>query len=242
MRDVLRAFGVVFYLGFFALVFALGHSLVTTGLLWAAEPLLAALRAVGLALMAAGLTMWIMLRRAEAGRGTLNPLLAFLIVAGAVMAVVAVLMPASALSPSLQLAGVGAALAGLLIGVVQMIFDPAYPQPVAKSWPEGGTAVLTRFARAEGTSHHSYAVPEDDLTVIDGIDEPLAGVLRAAGITTFEKLAEYSPDELLEVLRAGEVTAPVDPQTWPEQARRAAAGESVALEAAGSGVASNRTP
>lgn len=239
MKAWLRPFGVVFYLGFFALVFALGHSLVTTGTLLAAEPLLAALRAVGLTLMAAGLTMWIMLRRAEAGRGTLNPLLGFLIVAGALMAIVAVIMPSSALSPSLQLAGAGAALAGLLVGLVQMIFDPAYPKPVAKSWPEGGTAVLTRFARADEGGHHSYAAPEDDLTLIDGIDEPLADVLRAAGITSFEKLAGYSPDELLEVLRAGEVTAPVDPRSWPEQARRAAAGDTATPEAARVEVASN---
>jgi len=169
MRGFLRAFGVIFYIGFFALVAALAYSLMTFGVLFAEHSMLAALRAFGGAYMAAGFTMWVMLRRAEAGKPGINPLLGFLALAGAVLTLIALVFANWPFAGVLQLAGFGAGVAGLLIALIVTLFDPAFPKPVAKSWPEGGTAVLTRFSRADDHgSTYSSAQHEDDLTVSPG--------------------------------------------------------------------------
>ncbi|NLH07570.1 MAG: hypothetical protein GX484_08215 [Chloroflexi bacterium] len=169
MRGFLRAFGVIFYIGFFALVAALAYSLMTFGVLFAEHSMLAALRDFGGAYMAAGCTMWVMLRRAEAGKAGINPRLGFLALAGAILTLIAVAFPNRPFSDVLQLAGFGAGVAGLLIALIVTLFDPAFPKPVAKSWPEGGTAVLTRFSRADDHgSTYSSAQHEDDLTVSPG--------------------------------------------------------------------------
>ena len=63
----------------------------------------------------------------------------------------------------------------------------------------------------------------DDLEVIEGIGPKIAGVLRAAGITTLAQLAATDVERLRAILQEGEVRIG-DPTTWPEQAALAAAG------------------
>lgn len=232
MRDFLRAFGVIFYIGFFALVAALAYSLMTFGVLFAEHEVLAALRAFGGAYIAAGLAMWVMLRREEAGKGGINPLLGFLILAGAAFTLIAVAFFSRPFSDLLQLAGFGAAAGGLLIALIVTVFDPAFPKPVSKSWPEGGTAVLTRFAHADdhGPTYGSMQ-PEDDLTVIAGVTPEVVEVLHASDVHTYEELAGYDAEELSQLLRMAELPEPaVEPGSWPAQAELAAQGQWEALE------------
>ena len=64
----------------------------------------------------------------------------------------------------------------------------------------------------------------DDLADIKGIGPRIHDVLHEAGITSFEKLAETSVKRLEQLLVAAELPFPVDPSTWPAQARLAADG------------------
>ena len=70
----------------------------------------------------------------------------------------------------------------------------------------------------------------DDLTVIEGIGPKVASLLAEAGIATFAQLAAADPAHLAEVLRAAHLPM-IDPATWPQQARLAAAGQSDELKA-----------
>lgn len=184
MKTWLGAFSVVFYVGFFALISALAFSLIVFGTLWEAQPVLASLRALGLTLIATGFTMWVMLRRAQAGRDALNPAMGAPTAAGVVMAIAAMIWPYAALSPALQIGAVGAALAGLVVALILVLFDPAFPHPVAATWPEGGNAVLTRFAHPEEAHHHSPA-PEDEPGLADaGVEGEAAEPVAETGSHT----------------------------------------------------------
>ncbi len=74
-----------------------------------------------------------------------------------------------------------------------------------------------------------YALLRDDLVVIDGIGPKIAGALYEAGITTYGKLAEETPESLHAILAAagvrvvGKVEASLP--TWPHQARYASHGD-----------------
>ena len=75
------------------------------------------------------------------------------------------------------------------------------------------------------------ATPEiDDLRQIEGIGPKVAGLLQEAGITSFGQLARSSEEQLREILK-GAGLAMMNPSTWPEQARLAAAGDHEALKA-----------
>lgn len=66
----------------------------------------------------------------------------------------------------------------------------------------------------------------DNLTKIEGIGPKMAGVFNAAGITTFQALADKSAEELRVILDAAEGNfASHNPGTWPEQAQMAADGK-----------------
>jgi len=69
----------------------------------------------------------------------------------------------------------------------------------------------------------------DDLEIIEGIGPKIAGLLKAAGITTFTQLAEVDLGRVQEILRAANLRL-ADPTTWAEQAKLAAAGDWAGLE------------
>ena len=69
----------------------------------------------------------------------------------------------------------------------------------------------------------------DDLEIIEGIGPRIAGLLQAAGITTFAQLAEADVNRLQEILSAAKLRL-ADPTTWAEQAKLAAKGDWSALE------------
>jgi large subunit ribosomal protein L17 len=66
----------------------------------------------------------------------------------------------------------------------------------------------------------------DDLTKIEGVGPKISEILISANITSFEILAETDVQKLTELLsEAGSQFKSHDPQTWPEQAKLAAAGK-----------------
>lgn len=64
----------------------------------------------------------------------------------------------------------------------------------------------------------------DDLEVIEGIGPKIAGVLREGGITTFVQLAAMTPEAIDALLKQNGTIRIAHPETWPEQAALAAAG------------------
>ena len=85
--------------------------------------------------------------------------------------------------------------------------EPAPPAPVEKPTP----------------------LEPDDLRRIEGIGPKISGVLQEAGIMTFAQLAKADASTLQQILDQAGIRL-ADPETWPEQARLAAAGEWDALQ------------
>jgi predicted flap endonuclease-1-like 5' DNA nuclease len=103
----------------------------------------------------------------------------------------------------------------------------------------GGTAEVHQVTE-EAVAEVEAAVPAveaaevaagDDLTIIDGIGPEFAGALRAAGVTTFTKLSEMTPEAIEDLLAKANVplVAGHDADTWPRQAKLAAAQDWSAL-------------
>ena len=69
----------------------------------------------------------------------------------------------------------------------------------------------------------------DDLAIVEGIGPKINSILHQAGIRTFAQLAEAAPERLEEILRGAGLRL-ANPETWPDQARLAAAGEWNKLE------------
>lgn len=153
MSAWLHRFGTFFYLGLVALSAALAYSLMSQGVLFAPHPVLAALRAFGVGFMASGMALWVALRRTEAGHTALNPLFGFLVGASAVLLVLALLFPFSGMSRPAGLAGMAFGVAAFVIGLVLTLVAPAFPQPIARRWPEDARPVLTRYARPDDSAH-----------------------------------------------------------------------------------------
>jgi predicted flap endonuclease-1-like 5' DNA nuclease len=82
-------------------------------------------------------------------------------------------------------------------------------------------------ARAKALS--TVAPEPDDLKRIEGIGPKTSKVLNQAGILTFAQLAEAEVDRLVQIVQEAGLRL-VDPHTWPEQARLAAAGDWAALD------------
>lgn len=73
---------------------------------------------------------------------------------------------------------------------------------------------------------------EDKLSKIEGIGPKIDEILKAAGIKTFQALADADVDSLKAILAdAGGRYKSKDPSTWPQQAALAAAGDKAGLKA-----------
>lgn len=70
----------------------------------------------------------------------------------------------------------------------------------------------------------------DDLQRIEGIGPKISGILRSAGIGSYAELAEMDVERIKELLKAADLGM-VRPDSWPEQARLAAAGDWDGLDA-----------
>lgn len=69
----------------------------------------------------------------------------------------------------------------------------------------------------------------DDLTLIEGIGPKIQSVLQEAGVTTYAKIANLLPEEIMNILHEGGIRLAVA-ETWPKQAKLAAEGRMAELE------------
>ena len=96
----------------------------------------------------------------------------------------------------------------------------------AKAAPAEKPAPVAKKAPAK------KAAKGDDLKLIEGVGPKIAEVLVAAGIVSFQDLANADVAKLRETLdAAGSQFASHDPTTWPQQAELAAAGKMDELKA-----------
>ena len=96
----------------------------------------------------------------------------------------------------------------------------------AKAAPAEKAAPVAKKAPAK------KAAKGDDLKLIEGVGPKIAEVLVAAGIVSFQDLANADVAKLRETLdAAGSQFASHDPTTWPQQAELAAAGKMDELKA-----------
>jgi len=226
MKTWTEQYGLVFFLGLAGLSAALGYSMMATGVLWDAVPFLVALRAFGIGFMACGIAMFTTMRRQEAGKTGLTTLFGFLVFGGIILLLLGLIFSNSGLSQPASSAGLGFALAALLIAFLAQVFSPGQPEPLAKTWP--ATTVLTRFALHEEDHHvteHRETDQPDDLTRIEGIGPKLQEILYGAAIQTYALLAGQGPDELRAIIKDAGFSAPFNPDTWPQQAALAAEGK-----------------
>ena len=100
---------------------------------------------------------------------------------------------------------------------------PAVSAPVAlaAAAPAGKTAKV-RGKKRDGS---------DDLELIEGVGPKIAGLLKDAGINTFDALSKAPVDKVKEVLEAGGSKFNLaKPETWAEQAALAAKGDWAAFD------------
>lgn len=84
--------------------------------------------------------------------------------------------------------------------------------------------VLTKYQDNRDTAQLDVAQSqdrEDDLEIIEGIGPKISGILKNAGVRTFDQLASTSLEQLEEILRDGGIRIAA-PETWAEQSRLAA--------------------
>lgn len=107
---------------------------------------------------------------------------------------------------------------------------PAAAEPVEAKAARVEAPAAAEPVEAEALAAHAAETvpvadaPRDDLTRIEGVGPKTQEALYAAGITSFAQVAAMTPESLSRTVQAhGVRIAKTD--TWPEQARRAAAGE-----------------
>jgi len=115
------------------------------------------------------------------------------------------------------------------------VASPVAEPEMAKVVVETGAPEVVAQIEVKAPEVPTAAVPPaaDDLTRIEGIGPKIAGVLQAAGITSFAQLADADTQRLREILEQADprLLRLAQPATWPEQSALAAAGEWEALEA-----------
>jgi predicted flap endonuclease-1-like 5' DNA nuclease len=100
---------------------------------------------------------------------------------------------------------------------------PSGPGPVMETHPLPRDDVLEVQATDEATALGPEITLPDDLALISGIGPKTANLLVSEGITTYQKLADKSQEDLVDLLKRNGFRI-VNPATWPKQAALAAAG------------------
>lgn len=111
--------------------------------------------------------------------------------------------------------------------------DPHTAESHSEPHAHEETAVATPPVPEAATKHTAVPVAPmepDDLKKIEGIGPKIEGILHEAGIFTFAALAAASVDHLEKVVREDAGIRIAYPDTWPEQAELATAGEWDKLE------------
>lgn len=86
------------------------------------------------------------------------------------------------------------------------------------------------FTAAADASMPATSPTPDDLTIIEGIGPKISAILNASGIHTFSQLEQTGATELRRILSANNLEF-IDPTSWGDQARLAAAGDQAGLQA-----------
>jgi predicted flap endonuclease-1-like 5' DNA nuclease len=97
----------------------------------------------------------------------------------------------------------------IIAGVVNMVFEKLDSVEITVPTPKVTVEVAEDIVEK---SPAKSAVKLDDLTVINGIGPTFAKRLQAAGITTYQDLAEASPEHIKEVAKLADWQA--DPADW----------------------------
>jgi predicted flap endonuclease-1-like 5' DNA nuclease len=134
-----------------------------------------------------------------------------------------------------RMIGAGLLVLSLALGSAASAFFLLWQRKTARNREETAQQALAATAAREsgtgasgGTTTAATGEAGDDLKVIEGIGLRIESVLKTAGITTYADLAAQRPGRLETVMREAGTRA-AKPDTWPEQARLAAAGEWQAL-------------
>lgn len=108
---------------------------------------------------------------------------------------------------------------------------PAAKKVVAKTAKAVKKTGVKATAKKVATKAKVEVAIKQNLKVIEGIGPKIEGLLKAAGIQTFQQLADAKPAQLKEILAAaGPRYKMHDPTTWTKQAALAAAGKKAELE------------
>lgn len=111
-------------------------------------------------------------------------------------------------------------------GAAQASAKPA----ASKTGPENqASPAPAKVAPAKAKPAPGKPAPPDNLRKIEGVGPKIASILKEAGIKTFAQLAQAEVSRLNEILDAAKLQM-MDPISWPEQAKLAAAGEWDALQ------------
>jgi predicted flap endonuclease-1-like 5' DNA nuclease len=121
----------------------------------------------------------------------------------------------------------------------EMIELPSGSEMADDAIPEKVTAELPARPKPAASVEDITPPEPDDLERIEGIGPKVAELLQSAGITTFEQLAQVDVEHLGQILKEVGL-AMINPATWPEQAKLAAAGDWDAFQALQAEVKSNR--
>jgi predicted flap endonuclease-1-like 5' DNA nuclease len=106
----------------------------------------------------------------------------------------------------------------------------AEPAPLEEATPAAEAAAEVKPLPAEKAAPPAEAsTGPDNLTLIEGIGPKSAAALNQSGITTFAQVAAMTGAELEQVVRGRGVRLVGSAETWPQQARLAAAGDLAAL-------------
>ena len=122
---------------------------------------------------------------------------------------------------------------------VEMIELPSVREMAEDGIPEKVTAEPPPRPEPAASVEDMTSPEPDDLKRIEGIGPKVAELLQAAGITTFEQLAQSDVEHLGQILKEVGL-AMINPATWPEQARLAAAGDWDKFQALHAKLKSNR--
>ena len=136
-----------------------------------------------------------------------------------------------------RMIGAGLLVLFLALGSAASAFFLLWQRKESRAKEDGARAALTAVASREAETAAQLegaraavggTADGDDLKIIEGIGPRIEAVLKAAGVTTFAEVAELRAGRLETIMReAG--TRMAKPDTWPEQARLAAAGDWQAL-------------
>jgi predicted flap endonuclease-1-like 5' DNA nuclease len=100
-------------------------------------------------------------------------------------------------------------------------------EPAISARDEFALADDNASEQEQTTGLNSQTAP-DDLSLIEGIGPKISNLLQSAGIHTFQQLAETETGRIEEILQESGLRL-ANPETWPEQARYLADGDTEGL-------------